>query len=60
MAAGGYHELGKKLGATIWAISKWKERGIPQEYWEQIEKHYGVSLAELYHITKKTKKQNAA
>lgn len=56
MEHGGCAEIGKKLDISPWNVIKWKERGIPQKFWDQITKHYNVTIGELYSISKKAKK----
>lgn len=55
MDAGGYMEIAKKLNVSYPAITKWKERGIPQEHWRAIIKIWNLTPGELYHITQKAK-----
>ncbi len=45
---------------SIWAISKWKERGVPQKYWSGLYLVLGISEAELHYITMKIRTKRAA
>lgn len=56
MEGGGCAEIGRQLNISPWSIIKWKERGVPQKFWDALMKHYDITPAELFSITKKAKK----
>lgn len=50
--AGSAGVLANKLGVHQVTAEGWRRSGIPTKYWDDICKHYNISPAELFSVSK--------
>jgi len=59
LAKGGVVEIAFRMGCHPITVERWREFGVPDKYWDPLEKWYGITPFEIFRLNAKIRGYSA-